>query len=80
MIVSQIKKEIKSVFDKGFFHLLTSNYIINIVMFGSQMIVAWILTPEDLGRIKIMQSYIGIATIFSGLGFNTSTLKFNGSL
>lgn len=75
MIVSQIKKEIKSIFDKGFFHLLTSNYIINIVMFGSQMIVAWILTPEDLGRIKIMQSYIGIATIFSGLGFNTSTLK-----
>jgi O-antigen/teichoic acid export membrane protein len=67
--------EIKSVAQKGFFHLFTTNGLIIIVGFASQFFVAGILEPADIGRIKIMQTYISLATIVCGLGFNTSLLK-----
>jgi O-antigen/teichoic acid export membrane protein len=74
-MIAYIKTLLLQIKEKGFFHLLSANYLIQILMFGSQMFVAWILTPEDIGRIKIMQSYLGVAIIFAGFGFNTSTLK-----
>lgn len=64
-----------SVKDKGFFHLFSANFFINFVGFGSQFMVAWLLTPIQLGEIKIMQTYIAIAALFTTFGFNTSTLK-----
>ena len=74
-MITYIKTLLLQIKEKGFFHLLSANYLIQVLMFGSQMFVAWILTPEDIGRIKIMQSYLGVAIIFAGFGFNTSTLK-----
>jgi O-antigen/teichoic acid export membrane protein len=67
--------EIKNIAQKGFFHLFTTNGLILIVGFASQFFVAGILEPADIGRIKIMQTYISLATIICGLGFNTSLLK-----
>lgn len=67
--------EIRNVADKGFFHLFTSQGLIVIAGFASQLFVAGILEPEDIGRIKIMQTYIGLASFIGGLGFNTSLLK-----
>lgn len=67
--------EIKNIAQKGFFHLFTTNGLIIIVGFASQFFVAGILEPADIGRIKIMQTYISLATIICGLGFNTSLLK-----
>jgi len=60
---------------KGFFHLLSANFIIGFLGFGAQLLVAKFLTPVELGQIKIMQSFIGVATIIAGFGFNTSVLK-----
>ena len=60
---------------KGFFHLLSANILIQFVAFGSQLFVANILTPDDLGRIKIIQTYLSIFSIIAGMGFNTSVLK-----
>jgi O-antigen/teichoic acid export membrane protein len=60
---------------KGFFHLLTANLLIQIVAFASQLFVAGILAPDDIGRIKIIQTYLSIFSILAGMGFSGSTLK-----
>lgn len=59
----------------GFFHLLTANLFIQVVLFASQLFVAGILAPDDIGRIKIIQTYLSFFSIIAGLGFNSSTLK-----
>jgi len=60
---------------KGFFHLLSANILIQIVAFASQLFVAGILLPDDIGRIKIIQTYLSVFSIIAGMGFNTSVLK-----
>ncbi len=60
---------------KGFFHLLSANLLIQIVGFASQLLVAGILSPDDIGRIKIIQTFSGLFAVIGGMGFNASTLK-----
>jgi O-antigen/teichoic acid export membrane protein len=60
---------------KGFFHLLSANILIQGAGFASQILVAWILTPSDIGAIKLLQSYANIASIIASFGFNSSVLK-----
>lgn len=68
-------REIRGIAKKGFFYLFAVNGFIYIIGFVSQLFVAWILDPADIGRIKIMQTYIGLAALLGGFGFNTSLLK-----
>lgn len=65
----------KNVKKKGFFHLLSANFFINFFAFGSQLVVAWILTPTQIGQIKILQTYLAIAVLFANFGFESSVLK-----
>lgn len=60
---------------KDFFHLLTANYFMSFFTLFSQIIVAWWLTAEDIGRIKILQSILNIAAVIAAFGFDTSTIK-----
>lgn len=73
--ISRTKNLIKISSDVGFFHLISSNYAIKIFGFASQIFVAWILTPTDLGRIRVWQSFLSIALITASFGFESSTLK-----
>ena len=74
-IKNKTKELIENMWKKGFFHLLLAKYFGQFVTFSSQILVAWILMPDDIGRLKVMQSFITIAVIFGGFGFNTSVLK-----
>jgi len=65
----------RNIGQKGFFHLLSANLLIQVVAFASQLFVAGILSPEDIGRIKIIQTYLSIFSVVAGMGFNSSTLK-----
>lgn len=73
------KKKIYSIFnnskERGFFNLLSANIFIQILAFGSQLFVAGILSPEDIGRIKILQIFLSIFAIIGGFGLNNSILK-----
>lgn len=73
--ISAYITEIKNVAAKGLFHLFTANGLIYLVGFASQLFVAGMLDPIDIGRIKIMQAYIGLTSLGVGLGFNTSMIK-----
>ena len=66
---------LKNIHGKGFFHLLSANVLIQIFAFGSQLFIAGILPPDDIGRIKIILTYLSIFSIIGGMGFSTSTLK-----
>lgn len=70
-----IKYFLKNIQHKGFFHLLSANVMIQLFGFASQLFVAGILSPEDVGRIKIIQTYLALFSIIAGMGFNASTLK-----
>lgn len=74
-VVIEIQSLAQKLWDKGFVHLLSANVITLIFGFASQLFIAWILPPEDIGRIRIMQTWLGIFTIVAGLGFNVSVLK-----
>ena len=64
-----------SIYEKGFFHLLGANSLLLVFGFISQLFVAWILTPEEIGTIKILQTYVSIFVILGSLGYNVSVLK-----
>lgn len=74
-ITCDIKYFLKNIREKGFFQLLSANILIQVFAFASQLFVAGILSPEDLGRIKIIQTYLSIFSVIAGMGFNASTLK-----
>jgi O-antigen/teichoic acid export membrane protein len=61
---------------KGFFSLLSANFLIQFLGFGTTLVVARLLTATELGQIRIMQSYGGFFLIPAGLGLSTSILKF----
>lgn len=66
---------LRDVSNKGFFHLFTANLVITILGFGSQLLVVKFLSPADVGNIKTIQSFITVASILAGFGFNTAVLK-----
>lgn len=70
-----IKNTIVEAYKKGFFNLLSANILIQIFAFGTQLFVAHILIPEDLGRIKILQLFLSVFTIIGGIGLSNSTIK-----
>ena len=72
---NRISHLLTDITNKGFFHLLSANFIIGFLGFCSQLLVAKFLTPIELGQVKTMQSFIGVATNFAGFGFNTTVLK-----
>lgn len=74
-IAPKFRQLLNNVGKMGFFHLLSANFFIQLVTFSSGLFVAWILTPEQIGQIKVLQTYSGVAIIIAGLGFNTSVLK-----
>jgi O-antigen/teichoic acid export membrane protein len=73
--VQDIREIVKDVHAKGFFHFLSSNIILAIIGFGSQLMVAKFLAPEELGQIKTLQSFSAVGVIVAGCGFNVAVLK-----
>lgn len=59
----------------GFFHLLSANILLQIAGFGSQIFLTRILPVEDIGRIRVLQSFLAIFLILATSGINTTILK-----
>jgi O-antigen/teichoic acid export membrane protein len=62
--------------NKGFFHLLSANFLTQFLGFGTILLVAKFLSPTELGEIKIIQSYAAVFIVLAGFGFNSGILKF----
>jgi O-antigen/teichoic acid export membrane protein len=61
---------------KGFFHLLSANFLTQLLAFGTSLLVAKFLNPVELGETKILQSYVVLFMVFAGSGFNSVALKY----
>jgi O-antigen/teichoic acid export membrane protein len=73
--ISSLYAMLKGIYTKGFFHLLSANLSIGLLGFGSQILVAKLLTPVELSQVRVLQSFVAIAIIASGFGFNVAVLK-----
>src|SRR4051812_41410991 len=72
---NSLKGFINNISQKGFFHLLSSNLLIAVVAFGAQFLVAGYLKPQEIGRIRIFQTYVQIFSVLAALSVSTSVLK-----
>lgn len=66
---------LRDIYEKGFFHLLSANFLHQFLGFGILLVVAKFLTPAELGEIRILQAYIAVFTIFAAFGVSTAVLK-----
>ena len=66
---------LRDVYQKGFFDLLSVNFLTQFLSFGSLLLVGKFLTPVEFGQIKIIQSYAALFILLAGFGLNTSVLK-----
>lgn len=66
----------EKLYNKGFFHLLSTNFLIQFLGFGSTLAVAKMVSPEELGVIKLLQSYTGVFAVVAGFGLSTALLKY----
>lgn len=60
---------------KGFFHLIISNYSIQLIVFSSHLLIAKIMTPNEVGIIKTIETFTGIAIVLGGGGSIFAILK-----
>jgi O-antigen/teichoic acid export membrane protein len=68
--------QVRSLLDKGFLYLLSSNFFSQILSFGTSLLITRFLDPVELGETKILQSYIILFLVFAGAGFNATILKY----
>ncbi len=66
---------LRSVYEKGFFHLLSANFLQQFLGFGILVIVAKFLDPVRVGEIRIIQSYAVIFAVLAACGTGTALLK-----
>lgn len=59
----------------GFFHLLSANILLQIAGFGGQIFLTRVLSVEDIGRIRVLQSFLSILLMLATVGMNTTILK-----
>lgn len=60
---------------KGFLDLLTAGFAIQFLGFGTLLLVPRFVSPDELGQLKVIQSFVSLFAIFAGFGFNTAVLK-----
>jgi O-antigen/teichoic acid export membrane protein len=66
---------IRTIYEKGFFHLLTANFLQQFLGFGILVIAARFLDPVELGEIRIIQSYSVVFAVLASFGAGTALLK-----
>jgi O-antigen/teichoic acid export membrane protein len=66
---------LRSLLKKGLLDLLSANFLIQFLGFGTLMLVPRFVSAESLGALKIIQSYASLLVILAGFGYNSAVLK-----
>src|SRR5690554_6534229 len=67
--------QLRELWKKGFFHLAVSNYSVRFIVFASHLLIAKIMSPDDVGVIKSIETLTGIAVVLGGGGAIFAILK-----
>ena len=73
--MDKLKLQIKSIYKKGFIHLVVANYSIQIIVFAAHLLIAGIMSPYYVGVIKTIETYINIGTVLGSGGMIFAILK-----
>lgn len=74
-VTDRIKELLSYAADIGFFHLVSANMLLQIAGAGMTLVLARILSIDDIGRISILQSFYAIFIQIALLGLNTTIIK-----
>ncbi|SMC33344.1 lipopolysaccharide biosynthesis protein [Moheibacter sediminis] len=74
-MIGNIISQINQLWKKGFFHLAVSNYSVQLIVFSSHLLIAKIMSPEDVGFIKVIETMISIAVVLGAGGATFAILK-----
>lgn len=66
---------IKYAHNIGFFHLVSANTLILIAGFGMQILLARILSKQEIGIIAVLQSFNRVFLLIAQLGISTAIIK-----
>ena len=61
---------------KGFLHLFSANCLTQLLGFGSLLVVTKLLTPSEVGALRIIQSYVAVCSTFAAFGLPTAIIKY----
>jgi len=61
--------------NKGLFHLLGSNFLVQFLGFGLVLFLANYLTQSEVGNLKLIHSYTAFFILVGCFGFNSAILK-----
>lgn len=75
-LLREITLVLNKIMNVGFLHLLSSNILLQFAGFGGQVFLTRFLSAEDIGRIRVLQSFLGIILIIATLGINTAILRY----
>lgn len=67
---------IKKIKEKGFFHIVTSNFLNKIIQFCSGIFLVRILSKSEFGVYSYTQNILNLAILFSGLGVLQGLIQF----
>lgn len=62
--------------ERGFFHLVMANAAAQAIAFAAGLVLTKLLSPEDLGSARIVQSYFTVLVVIGGVGLGAAVLKF----
>jgi len=75
-LVSRLRLEYNRASRFGYIDMLFAQIFTLIVSSGTQFFVLKLITNDNLGRIKIMQVFVGFGSLIGSLGINTAIIKF----
>ena len=60
---------------RGFFHLLSVNFLTQFLGLGAVLVLTVFFTPKELGMAKVIHSYAALLILIGTFGFNAAILK-----
>ncbi|MDR1564366.1 MAG: oligosaccharide flippase family protein [Oscillospiraceae bacterium] len=75
-ILRSLPQQLKSVTKKGFFHILISNTLVNIIAFLSSSLVVKVLSKQEFGVLGFVDNIVGYILLFNAIGMANSVLRY----
>ncbi len=66
---------VRNAYQRDYFHYLAAQFLAQFFTFGTMLIVAKLLSPEELGEIKIIQAYAAVFITIADFGLASALLK-----
>ena len=71
-----MKNGIRNLYQKGFFHILTSNILNKIMTFCSGIFIVRFLTKNDFGIYSYVQNLLSFFLLLNGFGINGGFIQY----